>query len=209
MAESFVQVKPTENDFEIKSCHSWLALTNFFYNIFLTAVIKTAGELVKRRSWCQFGGCMKSFHFKTESRNTTNQNRWSPAPCLPTLLGQESKEKKLSSKSSLHGLVSGWAMPQRQTRSSPLENPGHASWTCEKTGSLCTHTEAKLRFCELGVRFLALGITARDLLASGYSPLKTANTTETKDSGPTVESISPLIWGERRLKVISPFSGLM
>lgn len=48
MAASFTQGKPTEDDFELKSCHSWLALMPFFKNnVFLTAVIKTLGELVK------------------------------------------------------------------------------------------------------------------------------------------------------------------
>ena len=72
------------------------------------------------------GGCMKSFHFKTKSRNRRNQNRWSPAPWLPPLLEQESKEEKLSSKSSLQGLVSGWAAA---TKTDISFAPGD-SWLC-------------------------------------------------------------------------------
>lgn len=48
-------MKPAENDSEIKPRHGWTDMNFFVFDVFLTAVIKIAGELVKGRPWCQFG----------------------------------------------------------------------------------------------------------------------------------------------------------
>lgn len=130
--------------FEIKSCRSWLALTWIFKNnVFLTAVRKTAGELVEGGTCANLGAVWNCFTSK-QSRNMRNQNSLSPVPCLPTLLGQDSKGKKLSSEAISRDWYWDEWLPGRQINNSHLRNPGGSSWTHEKTGSLCMHRKVKI-----------------------------------------------------------------
>ena len=65
----------------------------FSCNVSLTAVIKTVGELVKGRTWCQFGGCTKSSHFKTRRRNGEIKIDDPHLPSFPFYLGKNHRRK--------------------------------------------------------------------------------------------------------------------
>lgn len=169
-------------------------------------MIKMVGELMKRRTWCQFGGSMKSFHFKTQSKIWEIKIDDPQLPAFLLFLGRNQRRKSSTVKAVSKDWCLAEQLPQRQIHNWPLENPGCVFSTCERTSWLCTHTEAKSRFHELGVRCSALGVTTRELFSFRFLSAKNCKCIGSKgvtSGSSVVETIHLLIWGEGRLKVIS------
>ena len=100
----------------------------FFFNTSLTTVIKTVGELVKRRTWCQLGAVWN--YFTSKQRAEIGEIKldvpWLPGVLL--FLGRNQRRKS----SALKAISTDWfrdeQLPQRQTHHSPLKNhvlPAH------------------------------------------------------------------------------------
>lgn len=92
-----------------------------------------------------------------------NQNSLSPVPCLPTLLGQDSKEKKLSKKAISRDWYWDEQLPGRQIILTSEILVVLPEYVRKRAPYACIE---KSRFLELGVRFSALGITAREPCSS-------------------------------------------
>ena len=122
----------------------------FFFNI-STAVIKTVGELVKRRTWCQLGAVWN--HFTSKQRAEIGEIKIDD-PQLPGFLLFLSRNQRRKS-SAVKAVSKDWCrdeqLPQRQTHHSPLENLACASCTCERASLLCTHIQKQSQeFVNLG-----------------------------------------------------------
>ena len=173
----FQTSKATENDFEIKPCHSQLALAWFFFNI-STAVIKTVGELVKRRTWCQLGAVWN--HFTSKQRAEIGEIKIDD-PQLPGFLlfsGRNQRRKSSAVKAVSKDWCQDEQLPQRQTHHSPLENLACASCTCERASLLCTHTHrSKVKSLWAWGKHLSPGHHRKVAMhvASGCSQLKPAD----------------------------------
>lgn len=70
----FCTSKATEDDFEIKSCHSWLALTRFFFSL-LDCSDKDGGGADEKENLVPIWRQYEIISLQNTEQNVRNQNR--------------------------------------------------------------------------------------------------------------------------------------